>query len=328
MKKERLLKKELRELKRIRTAIMVGEHNGDYDAVEERIEQIRAELGTAEDREAIFAMEPKSVQHLDTCYTLGDFHKVLEEYGSHYAVSRAWGVPNKVLENWVKKEEENEMAKLTIEQYKPLAEKGMKPKEIAETLGVKAQDVYNAKNEFKKAGLIEDTKKTTAPTAAQVKQVTEDVPVVTTVKPIQDFEKLFQEEKAKHDKLKEIVAEYQTSAKLSNEAVDQLKKERSQLKTDIKDLQEIANGYEQHGEELNEQLIAEREEIERLRERLKQQPQTKVEDATVIERLTSERDELERENDELAADYNMIKAKYERLKSFAKPIVAEFVESL
>lgn len=224
--------------------------------------------------------------------------------------------------------EEKEMAKLTIEQYKPLAEQGMKPKEIAETLGVKAQDVYSAKSEFKKAGLIEDTKKATAPTAAPKKQVTEDVPVVTTVKPMQDFEKLFIEEKAKHDKLKEIVAEYQTSAKLSNEAVDQLKKERSQLKTDIKDLQEIANGYEQHAEELNEQLIAEREEIERLRERLKQQPQTKVEDATVIERLTSERDELERENDELAADYNMIKAKYERLKSFAKPIVTEFVESL
>lgn len=328
MKKERLLKKELRELKRIRTAIIVGEHNGDYDSVEERINQIRDELGTAEDRGIIIAMEPKSPQHLDTCYTLGDFHKALEEYGSRYAVSRAWGVPNKVLENWVKKEEEKEMAKLTIEQYKPLVEQGMKPKEIAETLGVKAQDVYNAKNEFKKAGLIEDTKKATAPTAAPKKQVTEDVPVVETVKPIQDFEKLFQEEKAKHDKLKEIVAEYQTSAKLSNEAVDQLKKERSQLKTDIKDLQEIANGYEQHAEELNEQLIAEREEIKRLRERLKQQPQTKVEDATVIERLTSERDELERENDELAADYNMIKAKYERLKSFAKPIVTEFVESL
>lgn len=230
--------------------------------------------------------------------------------------------------NRVIAKEEKEMAKLTIEQYKPLVEQGMKPKEIAETLGVKAQDVYNAKNEFKKAGLIEDTKKATAPTAAPKKQVTEDVPVVTTVKPMQDFEKLFQEEKAKHDKLKEIVAEYQTSAKLSNEAVDQLKKERSQLKTDIKDLQEIANGYEQHGEELNEQLIAERNEIERLRERLKQQPQTKVEDATIIERLTSERDELERENDELVADYNMIKAKYERLKSFAKPIVTEFVESL
>lgn len=328
MKRERLLKKELRELKRTRTAIMVGEHNGDYDAVEERIEQIRAELGTAEDRKAIIATEPKSVQHLDTCYTLGDFHKALEEYGSHYAVSRAWGVPNKVLENWVKKEEEKEMAKLTIEQYKPLAEKDMKAKDIAERFGVTVQTVYNLKNRLKKAGLIEDTKKATAPTAAPKKQVTEDVPVVTTVKPMQDFEKLFQEEKAKHDKLKEIVAEYQKSAKLSNEAVDQLKKERSQLKTDIKDLQEIANGYEQHGEELNEQLIAEREEIERLRERLKQQPQTKVEDATVIERLTSERDELERENDELVAEYNMIKAKYERLKSFAKPIVTEFVESL
>ncbi len=159
MKKERLLKKELRELKRIRTAIMVGEHNGDYDAVEGRIEQIRAELGTAEDREVIFATEPKSVKHLDTCYTLGDFHKALEEYGSRYAVSRAWGVPNKELEDWVKKEEEKEMAKLTFGQYKPLVEQGMKPKEIAKTLGVKAQDVYNAKNEFKKAGLIEDAKK-------------------------------------------------------------------------------------------------------------------------------------------------------------------------
>lgn len=148
---ERELKKQLRKLKQLRTAVIVGE-NRQYTETQlnEAIERVRVQLGTAEDREIVLSYEPYEWQYLEGLgHSLEEYNRMIKSGMTNSSIAYEWEVNLSAVITWLKKEEEKEMAKLTLEKYKDFVEQGMKPKEIAEKTGLSQGSVYAYKQKWK-----------------------------------------------------------------------------------------------------------------------------------------------------------------------------------
>lgn len=209
-----------------------------------------------------------------------------------------------------KPKEEVKMARkvITVDQYKKLVAQGLKMHEIAEKLGVSAPTLYARKSAWTEQGLLGDVTSETKPVAVALEVETTKAPEVeTSVNYEALYKKMFENFNSQQAELKAEVER--------NEA-----------------LQQKARAYEQHAEELEDQLAAERDEIERLRaqvEHLKHVQHTNVHrDNDRILQLEAELKEMVEEVSNACYEKAEIERKYDRLARMAGPILKDWTETL
>lgn len=292
------LKKRLRELKRLRTAVITGdEKKYTLDQVNDAIENVRVELGTAEDRAVVVKYDLFDWQYLDGLdYTLEQYTKLLNKGVKPRQIAREWGLSLRVLKKYMENEGEKKMAKLTVEQYKEYVGKGMTTKEIASYAGISEASVYQYKAKFKKAGLLDDTK--------EVVQVVHNDELERMTKMYHAAQKKNEELSEQMDELEtqynSLNKEYKESDDIANIMITKYIEQSRRYK----DLQAIASGYEHHESELQDKIVC------------------------LKEQLTAERDKHKNDvaYDDLKAQYNDLQQRYDLLAKVTTPLVTEFVK--
>lgn len=248
-------------------------------------------------------------------------------------------------------EERRTMAtKLTVDTFKQLANQGLKAAEIAKKTGVSVATVYAKKSEWKKAGLLGDAQPTKKATTVAVasKPIAEQVPVPTqTQTDSVDYKAKYTYQQQTLEALQKSVVEYQESVKIANGAAKEAKERSNRLRDELVnaqndlraeinkniELQEKAQGYEKHAEELEEQLLAERAEIERLRAELKHAKHQAHQNAAptesvMVARLESELAEMATEVGNAGYEAAHWERKYKQLAKMSGPILKDWVTDL
>lgn len=318
------LKKRLRELKRLRTAVITGdEKKYTLEQVNDAIENVRVSLGTAEDRTVVVKYDLYEWQYLNAIgYTFEKFNTLVKSGMTCYQIARKWGVAVDTLKDYMNKKEEKEMAKLTAEQYKGYVLHGLTTKEIAEKTGLSEASVYQYKAKFKKAGLL-------------------DTPVekVTVVNP-SELDRLTQinaDLGSQHELLKAKNAELVEKNRLLTEKLNVIAKcdekatEIQQLKQQLHDAKTAHAHASDKNEELNEQM----DELEEQYNALKERYATLQGIASGYENHEKElheeiaylKNELQTERYKHTQD-DSLQQRYNSLVTIAKPVLKDYVDNL
>lgn len=219
-----------------------------------------------------------------------------------------------------KPKEEVKVAKkvIAVDQYEKLVAQGLKMPEIAEKLGVSTATLYARKSVWMKQGLLTHATKPTAPETKPVAVVPEVESAVETTK------------------APEVEASVNYEA-LYKKMLENFNAQQAELKAEVEHnqvLQEKARAYEQHAEELEEQLLTEREEIARLRAHNKYLKHAQYasdvseQENTRINQLELEIAEMAEEVSNACYEKAEIERKYDRLVRMAAPILKDWTEAL
>lgn len=190
------------------------------------------------------------------------------------------------------------MVKSMNEEYKQLAAKGLSAPEVAEKLGVSVSTLIQLRNGWIEKGLLDDVE-TTKTTEAEV-----------------------------------VEMKYQ---ELYEQLLENFNTQQAELKAEVERnevLQQKARAYEQHVEELEEQLLTEREEIARLRAHNKHLKHAQhasgvsKQENTRINQLELEIAEMAEEVSNACYEKAEIERKYDRLARMAAPILKDWTEAL
>lgn len=219
---ERGLKKHLRKLKKLRTAVIVGDikqytETQLNDAIERTRRLIKLDLSSVISFDEYVDRRVCGEKHLDIAKDFNLESIDLRNYLQTFKTKRA--MDQMIAKIKREKEEEKEMAKLELEQYKVFIAQGMKPKQIAEKVGISEASVYQQKSKWKKAGLLEDL---VAPAPVKIEVVNDGA--------LERMTAMYHSAQAKNEELSSKVQ----SLTAENEEKD---KEYAQLNDVYKDLQ-------------------------------------------------------------------------------------------
>ena len=363
MTQQRQLKKRLRELKRIRTAVIVGEDTRYTERqVNDAIDVLRNVMGTAEDREVVLKYDLFEWQYLDVLgYTLEKYKILLSDGLTHHNIAKQWGVTAETLKDFMRKKEEKGMtkvAKLTVEQYKEYAGQGLKMKEIAERVGLSDASVYAYKQKWKNEGLLDDVAQTSVYDTDKVKVMVGDLEVKGSYKSSEDIEldrltKINADLASQHEILKGQHTELQETNRLLAEKINDILKAGQSTDKLEQQLHDAKTAYE-HASIKNTELSEQMDDLERKYNELKErhedlqgiasgyenhEKELHEEIAYLKDELTAERDKHNNDSDlqrhyesvkerhvELKGQHSELQQRYDLLAKVTTPLVTEFVK--
>lgn len=313
-RRERELKKRMRQLKQRRTLVLVGESTGvAVEQLDAEIEAIREELGIAEDRAIVNEYDLPTTYYIGLEHTIEEYNELKQRGVSDFDIAFDWGFTSREIKSWAKRKEKEQMAKLTIERYKELASKGLKASEIANEVGITTAAVYTYKSQWKKAGLLDDVEKK--------KEVVAEAKAIV-VESSNNYEQLYKETLEKlsvaNNKVNEVESINNTLDnqlayfKVQNEKLE--KKLKDSVEMPFLELQHQVSGYKtalQHARDEIEKMGAELREVKE-----------------VESKLRGELEELAQELANAGYEYAEIKRDYNMLVTIAKPFVEQFAKEL
>ncbi|WP_010305348.1 hypothetical protein [Kurthia senegalensis] len=253
--RERDLKKRIRQLKKQRTAVIVGDVTGiTEEQINAEIEAIREELGIAEEREEIIRTEFKAHEYLEYFCTQEEFEQMAASGCTLTEIARKWGVEPQTLKKWSKGDVEmTRTAKLTVGFFKEKMAQGVTIEQLSNDLGLKLSTIKQYERGWKKQGLLDDVEKKKEVVAEAKAIVAEPViePIAKTEQKEDDasYKMLAQQYRDDLEKMGAELAREKEQTKIAVTELHEVQRQRIQLHNETTELaEELANASYEYAE--------------------------------------------------------------------------------
>lgn len=257
--RERDLKKRIRQLKKQRTAVIVGDVTGiTEEQINAEIEAIREELGIAEEREEIIRTEFKAHEYLEYFCTQEEFEQMAASGCTLTEIARKWGVEPQTLKKWSKGDVEmTRTAKLTVGFFKEKMAQGVTIEQLSNDLGLKLSTIKQYERGWKKQGLLDDMGEKKKEVVEKKKEVVAEAkaivaePVAKTEQKEDDasYKMLAQQYRDDLEKMGAELAREKEQTKIAVTELHEVQRQRIQLHNEIAELaEELANASYEYAE--------------------------------------------------------------------------------